>query len=187
MVALRTAGQIPAVMYGRGTPVMLAVDAKLFRHTFHDISENIIIDLKIGNKHHDAIIKDYQVNPINDHIMHLDFFEIERGKILKTHVPITLVGSAAGARAGGVLEQPIHELEIECLPKDLPHEIEIDVSGLEIGQSLHVAEIALPEEVTVISNAEQVVAHVTAPRLDVTTSEEQASEEQDASDTTEAE
>ena len=184
---LREAGLIPAVMYGHRDSLPLEVNAKQFHHTFHEISENVIIDLKIGKQHYDAIIKDYQVNPINDRIVHLDFFEIERGKVLKTHVHLVLFGSAAGVRAGGVLEQPVHELEIECLPKDLPQDIKIDISSLEIGQSLRVAEIPVPEGVTIISNAEQVIMHIDAPRIEVEEKVEETTEEEIATEATEEE
>ena len=173
-VKLRAAGNIPAILYGYSKAQSVQVNNEQFRRAFRTISENVVIDLNVEGKHHHAIIKEYSVNPLTGEIIHLDFFEIERGKVLKTHVRIHTTGSSQGVRQGGVLEQPIHELEIECLPKDLPQDITVDITKLDIGDSIRVNEITLPEGVKVLSNAEQVLVHVDSPRVEVTTETEQA-------------
>ena len=116
---LRREGKIPAVIYGNTDAQALIIDEHEFNTKFPVISENIIISLKGDSREHDVLIKDYQENIMTGRIEHIDFYEIERGKMLKTHIPVHLKGVSPGVREGGVLETLIHELEVACLPKDL--------------------------------------------------------------------
>ena len=157
---LRSAKQIPAVVYGHGEAKSIVIDAHVFETTFKHISENELIELKIGKESHTVLIKDYQADILKNRVTHLDFYEIEKGKSLKTHVPIKLVGSAKGVKEGGILENPLHELEIECLPKDLPESISINIEELEAGHAIHVGDLKLAEGLRVLNSAEQVVAFI---------------------------
>ena len=169
---LRTQGQIPAVVYGHDAPVAVSIEAREFHREFHAVSESTIIDLKLDKKVKQVLIKDYQEDITRGDILHIDFLEIEKGKAIHTHVPVHLTGSARGAREGGILEHHLHELEIECLPKDLPEVINIDVTDLELGDSIHVHEMALPSGVKSLSAPEQVIAVVVGQKPEETEEEE---------------
>ncbi|MBN2735975.1 MAG: 50S ribosomal protein L25 [Spirochaetales bacterium] len=139
--ALRREGMIPSIIYGHREPVSVSVSAREFNSKFKIISESIIIDLNLGKETYHCIVKDYQENAMRGTITHIDFYEIEKGKSLKTHVPVHVEGAPLGVKTGGIFETALHELEIECLPKDLPEMITVNVSSLEIGQSIHVADL----------------------------------------------
>jgi large subunit ribosomal protein L25 len=113
----------------------------------------------------DVLVKDYQEDLTKERITHLDFFEIERGKLLRTHVHLHLEGSPIGVREGGLLETLTHSLEIECLPRNLPERISVDISGLVIGQSVHVRDVTPPEGVTIRTPVDQTVCLVTVHKV----------------------
>ena len=114
----------------------------------------------MDGKSYDAFVKDTQRNIIDGNILHVDFYEVESGVALRARVTINLKGNAIGVREGGVLEFPLHEIEVECLPKDLPERIEVDISDLGANQSIHVRDIPLSDAIRVISAPDQVVALV---------------------------
>lgn len=181
---LRRSGSIPAIVYGHGEPTAISIDAREFGTKFRHISESTIITLDAGEQKFEVLIKDYQEDVINGRILHIDFYEIEAGKAVRTHIPVHIEGSPKGVREGGILEHPLYELEIECLPKDLPEDLKVDVSELEIGDSLHIADLQPPEGVTILSNPDQVVALVSMPRVEV---EPEAAEEEEEVEAAEAE
>jgi large subunit ribosomal protein L25 len=158
---MRRSGRIPAVLYGRsGKAVAIDLDAKEFAAGVKSISESTIVKVEVDGKAYDAFVKDTQRNITDGNILHVDFYEVESGVLLRARVSIHLKGNPAGVREGGVLEFPLHEIEVECFPKDLPERIEIDVSNLGVNQSIHVRDIALAEGVRLISASDQVVALV---------------------------
>jgi len=192
---LRRTGKIPATIYGHTTLQTIAVDEHEFNQKFHTVSESTIIKLRIGDKDHDVLIRDFQENILTGKIQHIDFYEIEQGKQLKTNVAVHLLGNSIGVREGGILEQFVHDVEVECLPKDLPHVLEIDISTLELGHSIHIREMERPEGVRVINAEEQVVCAVAYKRAEEVEEEEEvegeeellAGEEEMAEDTQEKE
>ncbi|MDR0486660.1 MAG: 50S ribosomal protein L25 [Treponema sp.] len=158
---IRKAGRIPAVLYGRsGKAISIDLNAVEFVHGTKGISESTIVKVEVDGKSYDAFVKDTQRNIIDGNILHVDFYEVESGVALRAKVSLHLHGNPAGVREGGILENPLHEMEVECLPKDLPERIEVDISGLKINQSLHVRDIPLAQGVRLISAADQVVALV---------------------------
>jgi len=159
-VRLRKNGKIPAIVYGSHEPLMVQVDARIFKNNFFPISENTIIDLKNGGKSSEVIVKDVQYAAMTGEIFHIDFFELTKGRVLRTHIPVHLVGTAVGVREGGLLEHNLHEVEVECLPKDMPDDIKVDVSDLKIGASLHLSEIKLAPGLKLLGSLDTVVAHV---------------------------
>jgi large subunit ribosomal protein L25 len=183
----RKNGMIPAVVYGSAHPANISVDAHEFSKKFHTISENTIINLKSDGQQWDVLVKDYQEDIISGDILHIDFYEIEKGKSLKTHVPIHTTGTPPGVKEGGVLEQRLHEFEIECLPKDLPETIVIDVSELSIGDSIHVSDIPAPEGVHVLNMPEQVVVVISTPKMEIPEEEEEVAEGEEMLEGEEAE
>lgn len=161
---LRASGRIPAIVYGGRAPFPVSIDADEFTRAFRHVSENTLIDLKVQKATHHVIVKDYSTETLTGAVTHLDFFEIKAGKALKTHISVIVIGSSAGVRSGGVFEQPMHEIEIECLPKDMPENLEMDITNMEIGESFHVSELSLPDGVRVLSNPDTVLCHVAAMR-----------------------
>jgi large subunit ribosomal protein L25 len=158
---IRRAGRIPAVLYGRsGKAISIDLDALEFTNGVKNISESTIVKVDVDGKSYDAFVKDTQRNIVDGNILHVDFYEVESGIALRAKVSINLKGNAIGVREGGILEFPLHEIEVECLPKDLPERIEIDISTLGANQSIHVRDIPLADTIRLISASDQVVALV---------------------------
>jgi len=158
---MRRSGRIPAVLYGRsGKSISIDLEAVDFIRNTKGISESTIVKVEVDGKSYDAFVKDTQRNIIDGNILHIDFYEVESGVALRAKVSIILHGNPIGVREGGMLENPVHEIEVECLPKDLPERIELDVSNLKANQSIHVRHIPLADGVKLISNPDQVVALV---------------------------
>lgn len=172
----RSEGKIPAVIYGVSDTKAIIIDAREFGKKFKTISENTIITLDFGKEQCDVLIKDYQDNIINSSVEHVDFMEIEKGKLLKTHVPIILTGNAPGVKEGGILVQKINEVEVECLPKDIPSNIEVNLDGLEIGHSIHISEISDMKGVTLLINPEMTIVVVNHPKAEVVETAEDENE-----------
>jgi large subunit ribosomal protein L25 len=148
-------------MYGRGgSSIAIDLDAREFSNRVKSISESTIVKIEVEGKSYDAFVKDTQRSITEGAILHVDFYEVESGVALRAHVSLHLVGNPAGVREGGVLESPLHEIEVECLPKDLPERIEVDISELKVNQSIHVRDLNLGEGVRLISNQDQVIALV---------------------------
>jgi large subunit ribosomal protein L25 len=172
---MRRNGRIPAVLYGRsGNVVTLDLDALEFSRSVRNISESTIVKVDVDGKAYDAFVKDTQRNIIDGNILHVDFYEVESGVAVRAGVSIHLSGNPIGVREGGMLETPLHEIEVECLPKDLPERIEVDISELKGNQSLHVRDIPLAEGVRLLSNADQVVALVKFSRAEAAATTEAA-------------
>ena len=130
------------------------------------ISESTIIRLALDNESHDVLIRDFQEDSVSGKVIHIDFFEIERGKILRTNVGLHLTGTPLGVREGGLLESFVHEVEVECLPKDLPERITVDVTDLALGHSIHLRDVRTPEGVKVLNPGDQVVCTVAHKRVE---------------------
>lgn len=170
---LRRAGRIPAVMYGHREPLLLSIDAREFSRKFAQISESTIIHLATGEATYDVLVKDFQANHIVERLEHIDFFEIERGKVLRARVLLHYVGNPVGVREGGLQELLVHEIEVECLPRHLPERINVDIENLGVGQSLHVSDIVVPEGVRVTTAPEQVVVLIAHKIEEVDEAEEE--------------
>ena len=154
-------GEIPAVVYGKSEPLHVIVNAHEFEMKRSGFSESTLITLHVdGEKDHSVFVKSYQENLLLRCIHHIDFYEITAGHTVRTHVRVELEGNPVGVRAGGVLDQVIHELEIECLPKDLPEVIKVDVSALDINEGIRVDQIRIPAGVKVHEDAEATIATV---------------------------
>ena len=172
---MRRKGRIPAVLYGRsGNVVTLDLDALEFSRSVRNISESTIVKVDVDGKAYDAFVKDTQRNIVDGNILHVDFYEVESGVAVRARVSIHLSGNPIGVREGGMLETPLHEIEVECLPKDLPERIEVDISELKGNQSLHVRDIPLAEGVRLLSSADQVVALVKFSRAEAAATVEAA-------------
>jgi large subunit ribosomal protein L25 len=164
---LRRAGRLPGVIYGReGTAAAIDLDMREFIAGVKGISESTIVQVEIDGKSHDAFVKSVQRTMHDGKLLHVDFYEIERGKLLRAKVRVHVNGNPIGVREGGVLEIPIHDIEVECMPKDLPRRIDVDISDLGVNQSVHVRDLALGEGVKLLSAEDQVVALVKFAKAD---------------------
>lgn len=169
---IKSEGMIPAVVYSAGGKAQaLQVPAeKLSSVLSHAIGENFLVDLEIKDGSSTsstlALMQEVQHHPVTREILHVDFHAVKANEAVTAEVPIEPKGEPRGVKqGGGVLEQLIHELEVECLPTDLPDQIVVDVSALEIGDHVTVADLNLPKGVTAIPDAEMVVFLVSAPRV----------------------
>lgn len=167
---LRQSGRVPAVLYGRDLEsVHLSVDAHEANHLFHSISvENTIVELKVkGDREpYQTLVREIQTHPWKASLLHIDFLRIQADVAVDVDIPIHLVGVPVGVKQnGGVLEQIIHELPVRCLPGKIPPSIEIDVSELDVNDSLHVSDITLGEDVEVTIDADRTVCAVAIPRV----------------------
>ena len=163
----RAAGRIPAVIYGKEEPVHITLDAIEFRNILRRVSESTLLTLKIGRKQKLVLMKALQENVLLDQITHVDFFEVTTDEVLRANVSIVLEGHPEGVKFGGVLEQVAYEVEVECLPLDLPQHILVDVSGLGLNEAITVGDIKLPEGVKIHTSAEATIAAVKSIREEV--------------------
>lgn len=158
---VRRAGRIPAVIYGRtGSAVTIDLNALEFSTGVKGISGSTIVKVNVDGEAVDAFVKDTQRNILNGQILHVDFYEVETDKLLRARVPVHVTGNPIGVRNGGIFESPLHDIEVESLPHNLPERINVDVSALDVNQSIHVRDLALGDGVRLISGGDQVVALV---------------------------
>jgi large subunit ribosomal protein L25 len=165
---LRLKGRIPAVIYGHGRePESLSLSGPEVERALTGIAaESTLFDLAIDGTPVKVLIREIQRHPYRPEILHVDFYEIHAGEKLTLEVPIHLTGSPDGVRnAGGVLDQVLRELEIRVLPADIPERIEIDVTDLRVGASLHVSDLQIPNA-EILTDAETTVCTVVPPRIE---------------------
>ena len=163
---MRRNGRIPGVLYGReGQPMPIDLDAKDFSNHIKGVSENSILVLDINGTVHNAVIKDTQWNMRTGLILHLDFYEVKADTLLKIKVPLAFVGTPQGLVQGGILETPNRDIEIACLPVNLPAHISVDVSSLDRNQSILAKDIVLGPGLTLVSSGDAVVAVVKSDRM----------------------
>lgn len=163
---LRSQGEIPAVLYGGKEEKMFTVNFRDFTKLLNNPDgTNIIIDLKDKSFKGMAVIKEIQRDPVKSEPLHVDFYEIAMDRPLRIPVAVHLTGTAHGVREGGILEQNLWEIEIEALPSHLPSHIDVDISALGIGESVHVKDVTIEETLKVLVDQDELIAHVAAPRL----------------------
>lgn len=161
---LRRQGFIPAVMYGHKGNKTIAVHYTEFHRLFEEIGEHSIITLSLGEKEKiDVIVKDFQVDPVKRNIIHVDFLQIKKGQALRTETPIKIVGTSIGIKRGGILEEFVRDIEIECLPRDIPESVTIDITDFDIGDSLHIRDLTVSDKVKILSHQDQVVLTIGTP------------------------
>ena len=162
---LRRSGRVPGVLYGRSRKsVPLDMDELEFTRGIKGITESTIVKVEVDGESHDVFVKDTQRNILDGKILHVDFYEVENDAVLRAKISVLVSGNPVGVREGGVLEIPRYDIEVECLPKDLPERLFVDISDLKIGQSIHIRDIPLGEGVKLLSPPEKVVALVKFPK-----------------------
>lgn len=167
---LRAEGRTPAVLYGHGeTTRALTVDSHELGVLFSRISvDNTIISLKIQGERGGelrALVREVQLHPASRQILHVDFYQVHAGERIDVDVPLHFTGTAAGVKAGGIMHPNFNSLPIRCLAEQIPESIEVDVSALEIGDSLHMSDITLPEGSVTEFEADAVICSVTPPAV----------------------
>lgn len=166
---LRAAGRIPAVVYGRGkesraVTVDPAALSKLLRGSHSGM--NTLIDLQLGGQEAVVLVRDIQRDPASGRWIHADLYEVDLTRTIEVEVPLHLVGKPAGIELGGILDHPLREVTVECLPRAIPDSIDVDVSGLGVGDSIHVRDLALPEGARMLSDPDLAVASVVLPKAE---------------------
>src|SRR6201997_2233250 len=167
---VRRDGKIPAVVYGAGKDSLsISVDPRVVTRILNsETGHNTIFDLAMGGENTKAMIVDWQYEPIKGTLLHIDLKRIALDKVLKVNVPIFLIGEATGVKQeGGIMEQMLREVEIECLPADIPSHIDADVSQLTFGKVLRVSDLPQSEKLKFLTDANQPVAHVTSVKEEV--------------------
>jgi large subunit ribosomal protein L25 len=167
---LRSRGMIPGVLYGTGKKaVPVAVSPREIGAILKSASgENTLFDLDLGGTRRRVILKEFQREPLRGQLLHADFYEVALDKALEVKVPIELEGTPVGVKLqGGIVDFVTRELEVECLPADIPEKITVDISHLELGKHLRVSELKLGDKVKVLVEPDVVVAHVVLPRAEV--------------------
>ncbi len=183
---LREAGQIPAVLYGPKTEsVLLSVNKNDFDLALKQgRSGQIILNLVVQNNDETytrpAMIKELQVHPVSRNYLHIDFYEIDMDRKITVGIPIVTVGSSVGVERGGVLQIIRRELEVQCLPFEVPESIEIDVTDMDMGDSIHLEDISLDGDVEFMGESNLTVVTVLSPKLEEEPEEEEELEEEDA-------
>ncbi len=163
---LRKEGMIPAVLYGGGSSnVPLTLKKQdVFMILRSDTGENTVFQVSFDSESRDVMIKELQRDPVTDEILHADFVHIAMDKVIQVSVPVVSVGEAVGVKTeGGFVDFITREVEIECLPKDIPERIEIDISGLHLRQSLKAEDITLPEGVKLITSSDTILVLIEVP------------------------
>lgn len=176
----RRGGRVPGILYGHGEESMaLSVDARELQKLVSTISvDNTIVDLDMDGESYQVLIRELQKHPFRDEFLHIDFFHVAMDEKIHVEIPILLTGVSTGVKnKGGVLDHQLRELEVYCLPGNIPEKVEIDVSELDIGDSVHVRDITLPD-IEILTDLDRSVVAVLAPTV-IEEDEEEEPEEED--------
>jgi large subunit ribosomal protein L25 len=166
---LRAKGLIPGTLYGASNkPMAVSVSPKEITTILRSAAgENTLFDLDLGGRKRKVILKEFQVEPVKGLLLHADFYEVALDRTLEVKVHVELQGTPVGVKVqGGILDFVTRELEVECLPKDIPEKIVVDVTGLELGKHLRVSELRLPAAIKLLTALDVVIAHVVTPRAE---------------------
>lgn len=177
---IRIEGRVPAILYGADTPSIPLIVAKneIIKILKSESGENTIFKISFNSESRDAMIKELQTDPSTDEILHVDLIQIAMDKAIEVSVPVVPVGEAVGVKSeGGFIDFITREVEIECLPKDIPEHIEIDISDLHVHQSLKVEDIRPPEGVEILSDMDAVLILIDVPHKEEEIVEEEEEEE----------
>jgi large subunit ribosomal protein L25 len=165
--ATRRAGRVPAIVYGHGLPSStIQLPEREFRHFLGSGGENVIINMELGKDETETVmLKEFQVDPVTRQLIHADFVRVSLEERVSAHVPIEALGTAPGVIAGGVQEFPLRELQVECRVVDIPENVEVDVSSLEVGDQIRVEDISLGEDINILDDPSTVVITIAAPTI----------------------
>ncbi len=163
---LRKDGWIPGVIYGHGeNPVNIKVKKEDLIRIIHSLpSEATIVNVKIGKKIYPALFQEVTRDILTDKLLHVDFHIIHKGEKLRVKVPVEVVGESKGVKEGGIVDFIVRELEVSCLPKHIPEKITVDITDLDIGDSIHIGDIDTEDKFTIEGNADQSIVTIVLPK-----------------------
>jgi large subunit ribosomal protein L25 len=164
---IRAGGRVPAVVYGHDVePIPVSIDAKELFHLLHtDAGMNVLVDMHVNSDQFLAMPREVQRDHIRGQFLHVDFLRIRRDEKIGVEVPIHLVGESHGVKEGGVIEHHLWNLHLECFPQDVPPSIEADISGLGINESLKVADLDIPDKLTLLTSPDEAIVSVVPPPI----------------------
>jgi large subunit ribosomal protein L25 len=164
----RREGRVPAVIYGAGDATSIAVDPKALLKILHsEAGANTLISLKLGGQDAKVLVKDFQLDPITHQVLHADFYRVAMDKMIEVTIPILVKGEPKGVKQqGGIIEFVRREVEIECLPADIPEHIDVDVSELMVGQGIRVRDVATNPKWKPLSDIDMMLVHVILPKAE---------------------
>jgi len=180
---MRQQGLIPGVVYGRGMdsiPVVVTASdlVPLLRQSDY---ESELIDFRVDDgEYMDVLVKEAQFDHIGDRLLHIDFFRIMRGEKLVVEVPIVVLGTAEGVKMGGILQHSTRTAKIRCLPKDIIHDLEVDVSALMVGDSVHIRDLDVPDTIEILEEPQRTVVTILAKKVEEKAPEEEVEEAAEA-------
>jgi large subunit ribosomal protein L25 len=182
---MRRAGQMPAVLYGPTTePILLSVNIKELEQILKKGNiGSIIFNLVIQNGQKitkPAMIKELQSHPVSGNYLHVDFYEIDMKRKINVMIPVVAKGKAKGVELGGMLQVVRRELEVLCLPGDIPHAIEIDITDLDVGEAVHIEDLKLGDNIEFVADPNLAVVTVLSPKMEAAEAEEGVEEEAEA-------
>ncbi|MCP4652738.1 MAG: 50S ribosomal protein L25 [Candidatus Omnitrophica bacterium] len=162
---VRQAGNVPGVVYGMDTNISIQISvANLKQLRAVNFSESAIIDMEISGlkkkEKASVLVKDVQYHPLTEEVIHIDFLKVSLDEVVKVHVPLLITGDSPSVKEGGTLEQIHRDIEVECLPLDIPQNIEVDVSNLTVGHSIHIGDLKIADNIKVITPLEETVVTV---------------------------
>jgi large subunit ribosomal protein L25 len=163
---VRKDGGIPGIVYGRtfGDPLAVVVDAKDLRAALVGHGGSAVLNLEIeGRGSTPAIVQDRQLDVLTKRLIHVDLHAISLDEVIEAHVPVVLVGAAPGVKEGGILDFLVREVSVECLPSDIPDQIEIDISALNMFDNVHARDIKVPAGVKVVENEDEIIVSILPP------------------------
>jgi large subunit ribosomal protein L25 len=169
---LRRQEVLPAVLYSQDVSIPIQLQRKqIAKLIASGVGEHALITIALGEgkgkkKEHATIIKDYQLDPVNHDLLHVDFMEISLKKNIKITIPVVITKEPMGVKKGGIVQQQLREVEIECLPTQIPEGIEVDASSIDIGHSIHVSDLVIKEGVKLLTDLNDVVMTVSAPIIE---------------------
>jgi len=164
---VRRNGEIPAVLYGLKDNLSFSICPDNLKDILKAKGQNALINLKVeGNKQRKVILKEFQSHPLKELWVHVDFLEVDVAKMVKVSVDVHLIGKSAGEKMGGLVNQVLKSIQVECLPVDIPQSIDLDVTAVELGQVLHVSDFSLPDKVKILNQPNEAVVSVYMPKVE---------------------
>ena len=177
---LRREGYVPGVLYSKEMePMIFSIHELLLKPVVYT-TEMRLVNIKIGDREEvKSILKDVQFDAVSDKIVHVDFQAITVGQVIQVQVPVNIIGQSIGIKLGGILSQSLHKVDVECLPKDIPNHLEIDITDLDIGDSILVRDLPF-ENIKILNSEDASVVAITAPRAEEEETTEDILEETDS-------
>lgn len=176
---IRKQGFIPAIIYGQKENLNIMINHSEFIKLVHHITKSTIINLKLEDKNLDVLIKDYDKDYITDKYIHIDFYELAKDTTAVFSIPLHFIGTPIGVKEGGILVKHLTELKVECLPKDIVPQFDIDVSNLKIGNSLHVKDLPIDKnKYKIVTHLDIVVVHISGVEKEEAPTEEAAASQE---------